>query len=108
MRTTQRDQAGGIITFGATVADAASGSGVAQPGGIPFTFTRQAAGTYYYRFSKVALLTALAVPASAGNNSAQAVIDPADPTFMQVTTVFAAAYTNLKHAFQVTAKVLAT
>jgi hypothetical protein len=35
MRTSQRDQ-GGVVTFDAAVSDAPSGSGVGQPGGIPF------------------------------------------------------------------------
>lgn len=49
MRTTQRD-GGGVVTFGATVTDAASGAGVAQPGAIPFIFTREATGVYRVRF----------------------------------------------------------
>jgi hypothetical protein len=45
VRSTERDQAG-IVRFGAMVADAASGSGVAQPGAVPFTFARTGTGAY--------------------------------------------------------------
>lgn len=45
MRSTYRDH-GGTITFNGAFADAASGSGLAQPGGIPFVFVRQSAGIY--------------------------------------------------------------
>jgi hypothetical protein len=49
MRTAQRDQ-DGFITFGMSIADAASGGGVAQPGGVAYTFTRTATGTYQFQF----------------------------------------------------------
>lgn len=49
MRTTQRDQ-GLPATLSATVNDAASGSGVFQPGSVPFVFTRTAAGLYTLNF----------------------------------------------------------
>ena len=41
MRTTQRDQ--GVSVTGVVV-DAASGTGVFQPGAIPFVYTRAATG----------------------------------------------------------------
>lgn len=44
MRTTQRE--GGYVTFNGYVKDAASGSGIAQPGNIPYTYTRTATGNY--------------------------------------------------------------
>lgn len=49
MRTTQRDQ-GGTSTFSASFTDAPSGSGIAQPGGVPFTFIRAQTGVYDIRF----------------------------------------------------------
>lgn len=45
MRSAQRDQ-GNITECGAQVSDAAGGNGVAQPGSIPFTFTRTGSGAY--------------------------------------------------------------
>jgi hypothetical protein len=62
MKSTPRDQVA-TISFGARCADVPSGSGVAQPGAIPFTYTRTAAGQYAYRFD--ARILALAVLANA-------------------------------------------
>jgi hypothetical protein len=66
MRTAQRDQ-GGTTTFGAVVSDAPSGSGVAQPGSVPFTFIRTGPGVYTYKLDpriNVLDATASAVGAS--------------------------------------------
>src|SRR4051812_13161222 len=49
MRTAQRDQSG-YITFSGVIVDAASGAGIAQPGSIPFTFSRPQAGEYDVKF----------------------------------------------------------
>jgi hypothetical protein len=63
MRTTQRDQ-GGTTTFAASVIDAASGSGVAQPGAVPFTFTRTGAGSYTVNFdTRLTPVAPVVVPA---------------------------------------------
>jgi len=39
-----------MATFGGVIADAAAGFGVAQPGAVPFTFTRTSAGIYQVNF----------------------------------------------------------
>jgi hypothetical protein len=65
VRTQQRD--GSTVTIGATLGDAPSGSGVLQPGGIPFTFTRTATGTYVLRFdTRIVPVAAFANPATGG------------------------------------------
>jgi hypothetical protein len=49
MKTRQQDQ-GRLIQCGAYVPDAAAGSGVFQPGSIPFTSTRIGTGSYRIDF----------------------------------------------------------
>lgn len=49
MRSRDRDR-NTTVTFGASIVDAASGSGLAQPGNIPFTFTRGSTGVYTLYF----------------------------------------------------------
>jgi hypothetical protein len=49
MRSTQKD-ADNFIICGSHVSDAASGSGLMQPGGIPFVFTRTGTGQYLINF----------------------------------------------------------
>lgn len=53
MRSIQRD-AVGMTTFGALVVDAASGYGLAQPGGIPYTWVRASTGLYHIRYNPAA------------------------------------------------------
>jgi hypothetical protein len=52
MRSSQSDQRGGSITFSAGFdgINLASGSGVAQPGSIPFSWVRSSQGNYSVRF----------------------------------------------------------
>jgi hypothetical protein len=45
MRSTARDESA-TYTIGGFIIDAPSGSGVAQPGNVPYAFTRAAAGSY--------------------------------------------------------------
>jgi hypothetical protein len=50
MRSLARDQGSKHIQFNVRTPDAASGSGIAQPGNIPYVFTRTAVGQYVYNF----------------------------------------------------------
>jgi hypothetical protein len=83
MRTAQSP-----LTVGAKIADAASGTTLAQPGGIPLTYTRTGTGRYTAFFaSGFSVLSAVASPdfsvsntvarVSAGGNSVSTAIDTA-------------------------------
>lgn len=69
MRTTQRDQ-GGMTTFSASIVDAASGSGIAQPGGIPFRWVQSVTGQYNYNFDLRLTPVAMTVSQALGNLNA--------------------------------------
>ena len=96
-----------IFTCSAQVVDAASGAGIAQPGNVPFTFTRPSAGVYHYRFYGVGVISAVASSAASGDSSASSTVDATDPTFLQIVTVVSAAYANLRHAWTASVKVIA-
>jgi hypothetical protein len=102
MRTSQRDQ-GGVVTFDAAVSDAPSGSGVGQPGGIPFAFTRIATGTYRLNFDPRLTPIAAGANATATAYNASAVNLAAGTA--QVTLGNAAfAGTNGSFSFSITAR----
>jgi hypothetical protein len=65
MRSSQRDQINAII-FSGILVDAASGSGIAQPGGIVYTFIRNSVGNYTITFDpRILVISALAIPVTA-------------------------------------------
>jgi hypothetical protein len=102
MRSAQRDQ-GGTLTFGAGVADAPSGSGVAQPGGIPFTFTRTATGVYDYRIS--GRLVPLSVNANPNYlNGNHAAVSGLGPGFFSIATYNNGTVVNVGHFWTCTAR----
>lgn len=54
------------MTLSGRVLDAASGVGLAQPGNIPFSFTRTATGIYVIRFAGLPVFAAFMTPAGGG------------------------------------------
>lgn len=60
MRSVGKD-VGSTLVFGALDADAASGSGVAQPGNIPYVWQRAATGQYTYTIDSRIKVTAVHV-----------------------------------------------
>jgi len=97
MRTTQRDQ-DGLTTFSASVADAASGSGLAT-GGIPYTFTRTGTGTYLFNFD--ARLIATVGVASTAGTSFIAMVNAVGAGALTITT-WSGAGTNANAPFRFT------
>lgn len=55
------------MMLGGMVVDAASGSGVAQPGNVPFTFTRSSTGVYDIKLlNTMNVLSCMVTPATGG------------------------------------------
>jgi hypothetical protein len=102
MRTTQRDQ-GGTLSFGADVTDAASGAGVAQPGGIPFTFTRTGAGQYTYNIDPALRAVTVTANVWSGQGNGTAVATVGQGTFSLLTFNNNTA-TNARHWWNCTAR----
>lgn len=101
MRTTQRDQAA-TTTFGAAVSDAPSGSGVAQPGSVPFTFTRTGTGVYAYRFD-TRLMPVTVNPTANSATGHSAATGSFAPGAFNVTTLASNAPANGSHYWSCTA-----
>jgi len=91
----------GLTTFGATVADAASGSGVAN--GIPFTFTRTGTGQYTYHFDP-ALLPIVATASALSQTGHAASLTSFGPGTFLVQTLANNAGANSGHFWTCTAR----
>lgn len=101
MRTAQRDQSG-TITLSASVPDLPSGSGVLQPGAVPFTFTRVSAGVYEMRFDTRILPIAGSAALTTGVGFA--ILAVPNPGLVRVATYGSGgALTNVSFSFVVTA-----
>lgn len=61
MRSTQADAPGRTITFAGVFTDAATGSGVAQPGSIPYTFIRTNSAYQFFFDTRLRALSATAL-----------------------------------------------
>jgi hypothetical protein len=102
MRTRERD-ALGVTTFGAVTQDAASGSGIAQPGNVLFTFTRTSTGNYTVNFD--ARLSPLVLNAQSGQFTRVATATLVSPGVLSVVRVISntGAGENGGFSFQVVA-----
>jgi hypothetical protein len=104
MRSGERDH-GGTIQFGGHLVDAASGSGVAQPGSIPWTFTRTAPGSYTINFdTALTVLAVSAVPTTAIGNQVSCGGVPGAGTFITRTFDSAGTASNATHDWTCTAR----
>jgi hypothetical protein len=98
MRTQQRDQ-GGVIRFGVgAIADAASGSGIAQ--GVLFTWSRTNTGEYSYNFdSRIVPLSVIGNAATSAGVIAGAAVMSAG--FFRLNCVSnAGVATNINHGWE--------
>jgi|SRR3954447_24208415 hypothetical protein len=103
MRTTQRDQTG-FSTFSAVVNDAPSGAGVAQPGNVPFVFTRAAAGQYEYRFDTALLPVSVTATEDTLTTNGVGVTALAPGTFRVITYAPPGTPVNGRHHWTCTAR----
>src|SRR4051812_42141524 len=97
MRSRQRDT-NPAITFSLSITDAANGGGVAQPGAIPYTFTRTGTGVYGINIDARLRPIAAVVTSIVASRQADAAVDFG---FVQVTHRDAAG-TLVNGSFQAT------
>jgi len=105
MRSTSKDSGdkSKYITFSADVGDAASGSGLAQPGNIPFSFVRISTGVYNYTLLKDSLtIQAITCSINAANSNMSSVGNLA-PTTFSIITMNNGPVANSRHSWTCTA-----
>jgi hypothetical protein len=104
MRSTQRDITAYAI-FSASVLDAASGFGLAQPGNIPFTFTRTATGIYVYNFSPRLRALSGSISHQSGGVNNEATLDSfAAGSFRAIMGQSTGSLFNFNHSWTITAR----